>query len=120
MKQPKRHDFNSEWGYGEVAECEDGDYVEYSDYLALKEKHREISKCLEDLLGCPANIVQASVPRAGIAAAPPYQVVLDVSVALTRWNKAKYCLKSLEEGSEKEETKQEGEDSKKFSSKTST
>lgn len=69
-----------------------GDYVLSEDYDALKRECKRLREALSDLLGCPANIVQATVPKAGIDAAPPYQVVLDVSISLTRWQKAQAAL----------------------------
>ncbi len=63
---------------------------------AVTAERDRLREALEDLLGCPANVVQATVPKAGIKAAPPYQVVLDVSVSLTRWNKAKAAMAAKE------------------------
>jgi len=63
---------------------------------AVTAERDRLREALEDLLGCPADIVQATVPKAGIEAAPPYQVVLDVSVSLTRWNKAKAAMAAKE------------------------
>lgn len=51
---------------------------------------------LESLLECPANIVEASVPKAGIDAAPTHQVVLDVSMSLTRRREALVVLKQAQ------------------------
>ncbi len=38
---------------------------------------------------CPYYIDPATVPKAGIDAAPPYQVVLQVSMSLTRYEELK-------------------------------
>jgi hypothetical protein len=54
----------------------------------LRTTVKALRSSLADLLGCPATVVSATVPKAGVAAAPPYQVVLDVSVSLTRWQLA--------------------------------
>ena len=54
----------------------------------------QVRDALAELLECPASVVQATVPHAGIEAAPPYQVVLDVSVSLTRWKKARAALEA--------------------------
>ena len=55
----------------------------------------QVRDALAELLECPASVVQATVPHAGIEAAPPYQVVLDVSVSLTRWKKARAALEAI-------------------------
>lgn len=68
------------------------------DYDTLAADNKRLREALTDLLSCPAQIVQETVPRAGIEAAPPYQVALDVSVALTRWRKAKAALACSGEG----------------------
>lgn len=62
--------------------------TETREMLGLRARVERLHEALEDLLGCPASVVQATVPKAGIEAAPPYQVVLDVSISLTRWRKA--------------------------------
>lgn len=73
-------------GYGAV------EAVLAADYDRLQRECDRLREALTELLGCPANVVQATVPRSGIESAPPYQVVLDVSVSLTRWKKAKAAL----------------------------
>ena len=49
-------------------------------------------EALEGLLGCPWNVEDATVPRAGIDAAPPYQVVGTMHVSLTRLRMARAAL----------------------------
>ena len=65
---------------------------QYDEYRELAAERERLREALTELLGCPANVVLATVPRSGIESAPPYQVVLDVSVSLTRWQKAKAAL----------------------------
>lgn len=68
--------------------------------VAVTDEMRRLREALEELLGCPHNVVRATVPKAGIESAPPYQVVLDVSVSLTRWRKAQAALSAHKTGEE--------------------
>jgi len=52
-----------------------------------------LADALKELLECPFNVDAATVPRAGIEAAPE-QVMLEVSVDLLRWRKAREALTS--------------------------
>lgn len=49
-------------------------------------------EALAELLDCPYVIEPVTVPKAGIAAAPPYQVVGTMHVSLTRLQKARAAL----------------------------
>ena len=76
---------------GDCPECEVEIYL--GEYLSeALDTNQRLREALADLLESPASVVQATVPRAGIEMAPPYQVVLDVSVSLTRWRKAQAAL----------------------------
>lgn len=59
-------------------------------------------EALDEILECPHSVAQATVPKAGIEAAPPYQVVLNVSVSLTRWVKARAVLETYRASQRKE------------------
>ena len=47
----------------------------------------ELLEACEAIIDCPYDIDQASVPKAGIDAAPPYQVVGAMSVSYTKYQK---------------------------------
>ncbi len=60
----------------------------------LRQAAQQALEALEDLVGCPYEIDQATVPKAGIDAAPS-QVVGTMSVALVRHRKARAGIAAL-------------------------
>lgn len=64
----------------------------------LKEEHQALIapliEALEELLGCPISVDEATVPKVGVHEAPPYQVVVNASIAWTRLQKAREVLKN--------------------------
>ena len=66
-------------------------YYQDADYAALEAECAMLREALAELLSCPFHVENATVPRAGIEAAPE-QVVLNASVGLMRWRKARAAL----------------------------
>ena len=58
----------------------------------LKRKNRELKACLVEILSCPMWIDPATVPSAGIDAAPE-QVVLNASFGYLRLKRAQKAIK---------------------------
>jgi len=82
----------------------------------LKESRKDRKRYLEalcEILGCPTTIVPATVPKAGIEKAKPYQVVITIHCALTRYrrvqaaldNNPKRILRQVEEAADYSEMK---------------
>lgn len=80
--------------------CEDPDLFCINDMPGeIKRLHAQrdaLLEALKDLVGCPYDIDRATVPKAGIDAAPD-QVVGTMSVALVRHRKARAAIKAAEE-----------------------
>lgn len=82
-------------------------------------QHQEDARCwqierawlreaLEELLGCPYNLEEASIPKAGIDAAPEYQVVGTMHVSLTRMRKVREALNGTRQASNSSEGAADG------------
>lgn len=67
----------------------------------LLKENEALLGALEDIMECPVSVDQATVPKAGIEAAPG-QVVLEMSMGLLKHRKARDAL-ALVKGEEKEE-----------------
>ena len=59
--------------------------------LSTQSEVQRLRGALGELLDCPFNVEETTVPRAGVEAAPE-QVVLNVSVGLVRWRKARAAI----------------------------
>lgn len=55
-------------------------------------------EALQSMLSTPWNVEPASVPKAGVAAAPAYQVVGTMHVSLTKLEKAREALAKFPKG----------------------
>jgi hypothetical protein len=61
----------------------------------LHEVNTELLEALKEICDCPQFVDEATVPKAGIEAAPQ-QVVISMSVALVRLRKAKAAIAKTE------------------------
>lgn len=61
----------------------------------LHSLNQELLEALKEICGCPQFVDEATVPKAGIEAAPQ-QVVINMSVALVRLRKAKAAIAKAE------------------------
>ena len=59
----------------------------------LRAKNTKLRKALEDLLDMTLVVDEATVPKAGIEAAPENQVVYNASISHSRIKRAKQALK---------------------------
>jgi hypothetical protein len=61
----------------------------------LHEVNAELLEALKEICGCPQFVDEATVPKAGIEAAPQ-QVIVNMSVALVRLRKARAAIAKAE------------------------
>lgn len=69
----------------------DPEYIVCAEVLRLHEVNQELLEALKGICDCPQFVDEATVPKAGIEAAPQ-QVVVNMSVALVRLRKARAAI----------------------------
>ena len=69
----------------------------YDKYRQEKKRVAQLLEACEAIIDCPYVIDQASVPKAGIDAAPPYQVVGTMSMAVTKYRKLNAAIAAAKE-----------------------
>ena len=62
--------------------------------LAEQQRNDKLIAMLKEILDCPHGVDQATIPKAGIEAAPE-QVVLNYSIGLARIRKARALLEEV-------------------------
>lgn len=67
----------------------------------MEERERVAIDALQQVTGCPFTVDSATVPKIGISEAPPYQVVVVLSMAWTRLKQIRQTLEKLTKGENK-------------------
>jgi hypothetical protein len=71
------------------------EYIISKELCRLHEVNAELLEALKEICDCPQHVDEATVPKAGIEAAPQ-QVILIMAVALVRLRKARAAIAKAE------------------------
>lgn len=64
---------------------------------ALEAQNKALREVVSAFLDCPYGVDQATVPRAGMESAPPYQVVVNMSCSYTKIQNAHKALQPTQQ-----------------------